>query len=326
VALLDGEGKLVFANRGFQELLKLAGSEQLLSVLWEKDPSEVTTRLLDQHWIRLQSRPLRNGHQNLGRLVFGMDETAQREASAGRSFRSLTGLITHELKTPMTPLRLGLDQIQREVERFQKPMPEGLERVLTRMRADLESMSRRLRQFMSLAGEHRPSESLDLRRPLESAMQRSNLLQLPFVRCELRLPDEPAWVDGDPEMLAMVLTGILANALEAMSHRGQLRIHLWQESLRSGGERWLLTIQDDGRGISQDYRDHMWEPGYSTGKDGYGYGLFFARNIIQDMQGQIMLEDGDVDGTLVRIILPAREPRLTPFPTEDFPRKEAPTP
>lgn len=319
VALKDPEGRLLFANLAFRRLLAAPECERLTSILDAEDPAEGSTIRLEGRWIRLLQRPVHRGSRLIGTLHFGVDETALREADEGRRFRSLTGLISHELKTPMTPLRLGLDQILREVERLQAPAPESLQRVLSRMRSDLDNMSRLLRQFMAMAGEQRTVESLDLREAVGTALQRTGVLQLPFVRCECSLPERPAWVQGNPEMLTMVLSGLLANALEAMGRKGRLAITLDYQSSIPGASCWLLTIQDEGRGIAENDLPRVWDPGFSTHKDGYGYGLYFARNTVLDMQGQISLEVVPSGGLLVNISLPAFQPPRSAEATAEIP-------
>ncbi len=297
-------------------LLGSPESGHLLAILSAAGPHLDESWNVDQRWMRLQSRPVWRGQRELGSLVVVTDETAQRQVGEGQRFRAFVGLVTHELKTPMTPLRLGLDQNQREVERVERPLPENLQRVLGRMRADLDTMSRLLRQFMALAGERRVQERFDLRLPLEAALERTGVRQLPLVSCTCRLPGAPAWVEGDPEMLTMVLSGLLANALEAMARQGRLQIELPPDRASPAQACWSLTLRDDGRGIAPKEQPHVWEPGYGSRKDGHGYGLYFARNTSLDMNGQISLSSPAGGGALVRILRPVSEadPALRPGP------------
>ncbi|MFA7330193.1 MAG: HAMP domain-containing sensor histidine kinase [Candidatus Delongbacteria bacterium] len=322
LAMRDTRGRFLFANHEFQRLLGSPESGHLLAILGAAGPNLDESWNVEQRWMRLQSRPVWRGQRELGSLIVITDETAQRQAGEGQRFRAFAGLVTHELKTPMTPLRLGLDQIQREVERLQRPLPETLQRVLGRMRADLDTMSRLLRQFMALAGERRVQERFDLKLPLEAALERTGVRQLPLVGCICRLPEGPAWVEGDPEMMTMVLSGLLANALEAISRQGRLEIELLPDSASAPQACWSLTLLDDGRGIAPHDRRHIWEPGYSTRKDGYGYGLYFARNTILDMNGQISLTSPVGGGALMRILLPVAGAGSAPRPVASFPAAE----
>ena len=307
VALLDGQDRLLFANREFRLLLGAPEQGQaLLDVLAAVPPGTGEARLVGQRWIRWLRRPVQRGRRPLGSLVFGVDETTRRDADEGRRFRSLTGLITHELKTPMTPLRLGLDQLQREVEQSVSPIPPSLDRVLGRMRTELDKMSRLIRQFMAMAGERRIREQLDLVQVLRDAEQRSGLHLMTGIRCHRILPRE-ALVAGDGEMLALVVSGLISNAAEAMERHGQLQIALTAVQGDRGQRLWTLFIEDDGPGIREELRLQVWEPGFSTRPDGYGYGLYFARRVLQDMGGQIRLERSASGGGLVRVDLPMLE-------------------
>lgn len=306
VALRDAKGRLLFANRAFRGLLRETGHERLEQVL--QDGGEEVSALLSmgRRWVRLRGRPVRKGHRDQGSLVIGLDETAAHEAGEGRRFRAFAGLITHELKTPMTPLRLGLDQIQREVDRLQQPAPDNLLRVLGRMRVDLDSMTRLLRQFMSLAGERQVRERVDLLRVVELAMRRNGLRQLPFVESHVHCARPAAWVGGDEEMLAMVVGGLVANALEAMGSRGRIDFTVSPRPDTGEPEQWELDVRDDGPGVPPEVLDRIWEPGFSSRPGGgSGYGLYFARTVVLDLRGQIRLIQPPEGGALFRLTFPA---------------------
>lgn len=306
VALRDGKGRLLFANKAFRDLLQEPGHERLDQLL--QDGGEDLSALVSvgQRWVRLRGRPVRNGQRDEGSLVIGLDETAAHEAGEGRRFRAFAGLITHELKTPMTPLRLGLDQIQREVERLQQPPPESLRRVLGRMRSDLDSMTRLLRQFMSLAGERQVRERVDLNHVVELAVNRAGLRQLPFVECRVRTSHRAAWVRGEEGMLVMVVGGLVANALEAMGSRGRIELVLEPRPADGEAESWELDVRDYGPGVPAEVMDRIWEPGFSSRPGGgSGYGLYFARTVVLDLRGQIRLIRPPEGGALFRLTLPA---------------------
>ena len=306
VALRDAKGRLLFANRAFRNLLREPGRQRLDQVL-QGGGEDVSALLpVGRRWVRLRGRPVRKGHRDEGSLIIGLDETALHEAGEGRRFRAFAGLITHELKTPMTPLRLGLDQIQREVERLQQPLPENLQRVLGRMRADLDSMTRLLRQFMSLAGERQVRERVDLLRVVDLAMRRNGLRQLPFVESHVHCARPAAWVRGDEEMLAMLVGGLVANALEAMESRGRIDFTLEPSPEAGEPEFWELDVRDNGPGVPPEVLDRIWEPGFSSRPGGgSGYGLYFARTVVLDLHGQIRLIRPPEGGALFRLSLPA---------------------
>jgi len=301
LAILDTRGEVRFANRACLALLAEEATARRLGVLAvELPPGESRSLELGGRWLRWFRRPVVQGSIR-GSLLLGFDETAEREAQEGRKFRSMAGMITHELKTPMTPIRLGLDQLRREVEQVAQGGSPGIERVMTRMRGELESMNELIRQFMRLAGEGRREGELDLREVVEVALRRCGLGHLPQVRLDLSLPARPVLAKGDGESLALAIAGLLTNALEAMERRGVLAVSLVPLRGAEGGEGWRLIIQDEGPGIPPEIRDRIWEPGFSTKPDGYGYGLFFARKVLAQNGASLRLDPAAGGGTLATV-------------------------
>jgi signal transduction histidine kinase len=306
VALVDSRGKVLYANREFNALWADEGTRRRLAALLDGlAPEDSRTLETGGRWLRWFRRPLERGPRPLGSVWIGFDETSEREASEGRKFRSLAGMITHELKSPMTPLRLGLDQLRREVEAVHPGGTPGLERVLTRMREELEHMHQLVRQFMRLAGERQPEGRLDLRGTVRQALVHCGASQLSQVDLALRLPAGPAWIRGDGEGLALALGGLLTNALEAMERAGPLVVDLHEARREDGSPGWRLAIQDSGPGIPDELRERIWEPGFSTKPDGYGYGLFFARKVLRQNGAALRLERAAEGGTLALVDWPA---------------------
>jgi signal transduction histidine kinase len=311
VGLLDPQGRLTFANQELRRLLTDPQQGPALSTLAKRlRPGTGELHQSGERWMRWLLRPVRPGRQEVGSVIFGIDETALVAAEDGRRYRSLTGLITHELKTPIAPIGLGLDQLQREVERALQPMPEGLQRIIGRMRAELDRLRQLIRHFTAISGERRHRERVDLVAALAAGARRAELAGMPGIQCSWHLPDK-AEVVGDAETLALVFGSLFNNAVEAMEHRGRLMIGLVPASdMATSG--WTIFIEDTGRGVPAEIRHRIWEPGFSSRRGGYGYGLYFARHLLQDLGGQISLDPSAAGGTLVRIDLPQAPAGLEP--------------
>ena len=308
VALMDARGKVLYANRAFDNLhADPATAARLETMFTQLQPESSETLDIGGRWLRWFKRPIEQGRSSLGSVLLGFDETAEREAREGRKFRSLAGMITHELKTPMTPIRLGLDQLRREVELVAPGGTPGLERVMLRMKGELENMNELIRQFMRLAGEGQSDQDLDLRQVLEAALKRINLDQLPHVTLNLRMPDAPVRRRGDAESLALAICGLLTNALEAMERKGLLKVALLAIRNDEGRAFWRLLIEDSGSGIPPELRDKIWEPGFSTKPDGYGYGLFFARKVFRQGGASLRLDPSADGGTLATVEWPTTD-------------------
>ncbi len=130
---------------------------------------------------------------------------------------------------------------------------------------------------------------------------------------QLRLADEPLWVQGDASALHSTLLNLVVNARDAMPQGGQLI--LATESLNHSADRagseadnWVkLSVLDTGCGMDEETRKHMFEPFYTTkgqGK-GTGLGLVAVLDCVQNHEGQVTVKSRPGEGSTFEIRLPA---------------------
>src|ERR1700694_5828456 len=105
---------------------------------------------------------------------------------------------------------------------------------------------------------------------------------------------------GDPAMLREVATELALNALEAVGHGGSVKISVGTRRGRWGN----LSVSDSGPGISDQQRDHLFEPHYTTKPSGTGMGLFTAFGIVREHGGQLIYEGGSKPGATFTVLIP----------------------
>jgi signal transduction histidine kinase len=111
----------------------------------------------------------------------------------------------------------------------------------------------------------------------------------------------PVLANGDPAMLREVATELVINALQAVQHGGSVKLSV---GTRRGG--WAsLSVTDSGPGISDQQRDHLFEPHYTTKPSGTGMGLFTAFGVVREHGGQLIYEGGPKPGAVFTVLVPA---------------------
>jgi len=105
-------------------------------------------------------------------------------------------------------------------------------------------------------------------------------------------------IDGD--RLRQVLLNLIRNALDAMLDSGELRIST--EAL--DGDRFQVTIRDTGPGIPPEQRDSVFDPGFTTRRDGTGFGLAIAKRLVDSQGGQITMRESEPRGCTFDIVIP----------------------
>ena len=198
------------------------------------------------------------------------------EAERLRAFRETARRVAHEMRNPLTPIRLAVAQLARS------PTPatrEAIE-VLTAESGRLEQLAREFTEFGRLP--EGPAAPVDLVELLEELVRTSIP---PTMTARLALDPSTPVLRGHYDPLRRAFSNILRNAVEACGAEGELEISAGPER---GGAR--VTIRDHGPGIPPELEGRIFDP-YCTGKEGgTGLGLALARQTVELHQGTIGLD------------------------------------
>ncbi|MBV8576575.1 MAG: HAMP domain-containing protein [Acetobacteraceae bacterium] len=194
--------------------------------------------------------------------------------------------VSHDLRTPLTRLRLALAMV---------PTGEELRQEVTGMTADVEEMDRMITGYLAFArGEvTQQAEPADLSSVLEEVAESARRAG---ATVELRVPPSlvlPLRVDA----MRRAITNLVDNAKR---HARNVRL----AAATQGNRDVQVTIDDDGPGIPRERRESVFRPFESGASGGTGLGLTIARDIIRAHGGEIFLEDSPLGGLRARIRLP----------------------
>ena len=293
-----------------RNLRTVNGTQPLLLV--RPDGSEVT---VDQSGAPVHDR----GGKLSGVVLVLRDVTQQRRtqsaliaseklAVTGR----LAATIAHEIHNPLDSVANLLYLIKTGTS------PEENEVFLDTARAELDRATQISRSLLGMYRESRTPVSLDVSNLLESVLL---LLQHRFAQTRLQLETHllsPAMVTGFPVELRQVFTNLLANAAEASPNGGKITVSVVSTSAPQDDSPHierpgvLVTIEDQGAGISEEIRNQLFQPFFSTkGEAGTGLGLWVSKGIVQKHDGSIELvshTDPQNHGTAISVFLPHGAP------------------
>jgi len=208
--------------------------------------------------------------------------------------------VAHEIKNPLTPIRLGVQYLQRarndpRVD-FDRVFEENSGRILREIDR-LDEIARAFSRYGSAPTELPPPEPVDVTAVLSD-----------LVAFERMAADGVVWVlegaDGAcmavarREELREVLINIFENARAARARSVRIR-------LACGGDEVGIVVEDDGTGIAPDVLPRIFEPHFSTRTTGSGLGLAISRRLLDAWGGRIGFDSGAGSGTTVRITLKA---------------------
>ena len=218
---------------------------------------------------------------------------AELEAERLRAFREVARRVAHEMKNPLTPVRLAVRQLQQTATAEQR---EALD-VLTAESARLEHLAREFATLGRLP--EGPSADVDLGELLGELLRTS----VPeTVRSALTVAADTPAILGHYDPLRRAFGNLIRNATEAMGGAGALEVHIARE-----GEKVMVALADHGPGIPPEKRDRVFEPYYTEKSEGTGLGLAIVKQAVDLHRGAITVRETPGGGATfeVRFPLPA---------------------
>ena len=224
--------------------------------------------------------------------------TAQRVLAWGEMARQ----VAHEIKNPLTPIRLGVQHLRRAYRDGRSDFGEILDRNVGRVLEEidhLDEIARAFSRYGTAPSERAPAVPVDVSAVVRDVVALERLgdhaEQGQRVSWQLELPEHESLVAlAQRDELREVLINVLENARLA----GATMVTL---SARREAAQLLLEVTDDGSGIAPDVLPHVFEPHFSTRTSGSGLGLAISRRLIEGWGGTIGVTSGAGRGTTVRI-------------------------
>jgi two-component system, NtrC family, nitrogen regulation sensor histidine kinase NtrY len=235
------------------------------------------------------------------------DRTLQAERVA--AWRELARRLAHELKNPLFPLQVTVENLmrakQKSPEMFEEVFHEGTATLLAEI-DNLKMIVGRFSEFSKMPQPQRcPTQVNDVvhsvLRVFHAQLHDKDKNQI-AVHTELAeaLPE----ISADPDLLHRALQNLVLNAIDAMPQGGELTI-------RTGnlGDRVELLVSDTGSGLTQEECGRLFTPYYTTKQHGTGLGLAIVQSVVSDHGGKISVESTKEKGTTFRIELPCEPQR-----------------
>jgi nitrogen fixation/metabolism regulation signal transduction histidine kinase len=271
-------------------LVDRAGSDQ------EDEPLDV-----EMNGVKLLGRTTRLAR---GGAVITLDDVtelarAQRVLAWGEMARQ----VAHEIKNPLTPIRLGVQHLKRARTDSRVDFDKVLDQNVTRILAEidrLDEIARAFSRYGSAPTERAPAEVLDVCAVVRDVVGLEQMGAGDGVKWSISGCDLPIAAMARADELKEVLLNLLENARHAHARNVAVDVSL-------AYDRVIIRVRDDGDGIPPNILPRVFEPHFSTKTSGSGLGLAISRQIIDGWGGEMTIESTTGAGTTVTINLLARE-------------------
>lgn len=236
------------------------------------------------------------------RMIEELQKSAELLAKSERetAWREMAKQVAHEIKNPLTPMKLSIQHLQRTYQSKDDSMDKKIERITATLIEQIETLSNIASEFSSFA--KMPSgisEQVNLKNVLETSLalfKDSNDIQFSF---ECAVTD--AYICADKDQMLRVFNNLIKNAIQAIPENRQGKIYI---SLIQKDNCWIVQIQDNGIGIAEDKMDKIFLPNFTTKTAGMGLGLAMVKSIVETFGGKIWFETSRGIGTSFFVSLP----------------------
>ncbi len=237
------------------------------------------------------------------KMISELENSAQRLAQSEResAWREMAKQVAHEIKNPLTPLKLGLQLLDKSWKDKDPKFDQKFERFSKSFVEQIESLSSIASEFSAFA--KMPDTRIERINIFDILTQAVTIFkQMDNVSIMYIAPDDPFYLNGDRDQLLRCFNNLLKNAIEASpaDRPGIIDINYLITS-----KNILLTIKDNGNGIPESLREKIFEPNFTTKSSGTGLGLAFVKNSIENAGGKVWFETIVGGGTTFYFSLPA---------------------
>lgn len=329
VVTLDASGMVLQSNRAFGELIGRRDADNLVGQHIESIlPTECAEDIVGviRRGQRMGAASIEINLNARGRSMHLAVTSARLELQRGRAgtvlvvedttdllraqrqlaWKEVAQRVAHEIKNPLTPIALSAERIGKHLDRGQPDSPGVIRKCSEVILSCVGTLRRLVDQFSALAQFPAPQpRPCDMNQITEEALTLfAGRLDGITVQRDME-PNLPT-VLADHDAIRRALANLIDNAAEAMQG-SLLRVLGVRTSLSEDGEAVEITVSDTGHGITDEIRERLFLPFYSTKRRGTGLGLSIAAKIAQEHGGSIRAESNTPKGARFLLRLPLME-------------------
>ncbi|HKN73918.1 MAG TPA: HAMP domain-containing sensor histidine kinase [Candidatus Acidoferrum sp.] len=266
------------------------------------------------------------GRDEIGQLASAFNEmtqtlAAQREqlvqTERVAAWRELARRLAHELRNPLFPLQITVENLQKARQLDAKQFLEVFNESTATLKAELANLNTivgRFSDFSKMPAPHfaRVNVNESLRNAVRLFEPQFNAVGKPPVIPEYFLTEPLPEIDADADLLHRAFQNLVLNALDAMPAGGTLTMRTTEHE---GNVR--IEVADTGKGLTPEECSRLFTPYYTTKVQGTGLGLAIIQSVVSDHHGTISVSSDEGHGTTFCIELPQRQSAHRATPVEE---------
>ena len=235
------------------------------------------------------------------RMLENLEKSKQELARSEKesAWREMAQQVAHEIKNPLTPMKLKLQHLKRVLVSVKAETGEDYHKPIDGLLNQVETLSDIATSFSSFAKMPVPiSERMDLAATLKDAV---GLFKADHAHITNNIPRSPVWIEGDQKLLGRIFNNLILNAIQSVPKGTKPELSI---EVQLTAKKARVCITDNGSGIPEDIRDKIFIPKFSTKEEGSGIGLAIAKRGVEHAGGSIWFESNLGKGTTFYLEFP----------------------
>ena len=232
-------------------------------------------------------------------MIDELEESAVQLARSEReqAWREMAKQVAHEIKNPLTPMRLTVQNFQRKFDPEDESIHLKLDEYSKTLIQQIDTMSSIASAFSNFAKmPAQQNETLNVVKIVKLALDIFNEDYIVFTA-----DYEEIIAKFDRTQLIRVVTNLVKNGIQAIPEDQMPRIAI---HVTANNDNVILTVADNGSGVSEENKDKVFEPKFTTKTSGMGLGLAMVKNIVETYKGSITFKSIKDKGTTFRVTFP----------------------
>ncbi len=311
IIMADSSGEIAMMNSGAEKIFSTKRSEwkgervneffRFYGMIVNNSNEIVTCKKLSKKLL-VKETPIELTEKFAALYVFeDVTEVVNLESALGRAenlalLGKMTAVVAHEIKNPIASLKLSVQLLKRQFSEGKSDVTE----ILNVLDREVRRLEERSRGFLEFSNPKYEMKRIDVISILQEAVKLAKIrAKKENVRIECECPRETITVIGDANALNSAFLNVLVNATDACEKGGNIEVSVKREE-----KSIVISFRDDGKGLSPEALDYIFEPFFSLKDGGTGLGMSIVKRVVSSHGGKVEVTSKLGKGTVVRIRIP----------------------
>jgi signal transduction histidine kinase len=264
-----------------------------------------------------------SSHDELGELADAFNRMTRElseqsellvQAERVAAWRELARRLAHELKNPLFPLQLTVENLVRAHAHSPQMFEEMFRESTATLLAEIANLKSTIGRFSEFSKMPQPTfQQVDVNDLVQQVVRvfQAQLQSQANTECRLELEKNLPLIAGDADLLHRAISNLVLNAMDAVANGGTITL-----ATKKRDSRVRVEVRDTGSGLTPEECERLFTPYYTTKQHGTGLGLAIVQSIVSDHQGTVSVQSAPERGTIFTIELPRNWDRLASGQTE----------